>query len=69
MTAIDTILRDLPDPEAANRFIGLFAEKHPAQMKRLEKNRSLFSDVVTVASYSPLVGVNALQNPEYILWL
>ncbi|MBX3290490.1 MAG: hypothetical protein KF855_14335 [Acidobacteria bacterium] len=69
MTATETILRDLPDPEAAERFIGQLAEKHPAQARRLEKDRSLFSDVVTVASHSPLLASTLLQNPEYIPWL
>lgn len=63
------IFRDLPDPEAAKRFLGQLAERSPALGVKLEKNAALMSDVLTLVSYSPLLATTLLQNPEYLSWL
>ncbi len=63
------LIRDLPDREAALRFLDQLAEKHPSAHTKLLKNESLLSDVLTLASFSPLLATTLLQNPEYMWWL
>jgi len=60
---------DLPDPEAARRFLSLLEERHPREKAKLIKNDGLLSDAVTLAAYSPLLSTTLLQNPEYLWWL
>ncbi|MGQ0541203.1 MAG: hypothetical protein ACT4O9_05040 [Blastocatellia bacterium] len=69
MIDADPLVRDLPDPESAKRFLDQFAEKHPSQFKKLSKNKALESDVLTLVSFSPLLAATLLQNPEYLWWL
>lgn len=59
----------LPDPESAERFASRMAELHPSHLAKLRKKPALFSDVLTLVSYSPLIATTLLQNPEYIWWL
>lgn len=59
----------LPDTEAASRFFGQFEEKHRPAHAKLVRNPGLLSDVLTLASFSPLLAATMLQNPEYIWWL
>ena len=66
---IQNLLKNLPDAQNALRFYASLAEKHPAQIKLLEKNQGLLSDVLTIASFSPLLSTTMLQNPAYISWL
>ena len=65
----ESLLKDLPDEEAARRFFGQFAERHHSAAKKLLKNEGLLSDVLTLASFSPLLAATLLQNPEYLAWL
>ncbi|MEJ7701177.1 MAG: hypothetical protein WKF71_16245 [Pyrinomonadaceae bacterium] len=37
--------------------------------KKLFKNEALLSDILTLASFSPLLATTILQNPGYISWL
>ena len=60
---------DLPDPESALRFLSLFEERHPREKAKLLKNDGLLSDILTLASYSPLLSTTLLQNPAYVWWL
>ncbi|MEO6588890.1 MAG: glutamine-synthetase adenylyltransferase, partial [Pyrinomonadaceae bacterium] len=66
---IINLIEHLPDPKSAERFVGQFSERHPAQFRKLEKNDGLLSDVLTIAAYSPLLSTTLLQNPTYISWL
>ena len=66
---LEFLTRDLPSPETARRFFEQFAERAPAQVNRLRKNEGLFFDVLTLASYSPLLATTLIQNPEYVSWL
>jgi len=66
---IESLFRDLPDAEAARRFYAQFAEKFPAEERKLAKNEGLLSDVLTLAAFSPLLATTILQNPSYISWL
>lgn len=63
------LIRDLPSPGSARRFFEQFAERNPSQTARLRREEGLFSDVLTLSSYSPLLAATLIQNPEYIAWL
>ena len=65
----EQLIRDLPDREAARRFLGQLAENHASQSAKLLKNESLVSDVLTLVSFSPLLATTLLQNPDYFWWL
>ena len=69
MTELAHLTDDLPDPDAARRFLSLLEERHPREKAKLLKNDGLLSDVLTLASYSPLLSTTLLQNPEYLWWL
>ncbi|MCD9189453.1 MAG: DUF294 nucleotidyltransferase-like domain-containing protein [Pyrinomonadaceae bacterium] len=69
MNAIESLTRDLPDTESAERFLKQFGEKNPTQIGKLLKNQGLLSDVLTLVSYSPLLAATILQNPDYLWWL
>ncbi|QYO66033.1 hypothetical protein [Leptolyngbya sp. 7M] len=68
--SVDLInISELPDPESARRFLARLEERTPGPYRRLMKDRSLLSDVLTLVSYSPLLAETMLQHPEYIAWL
>lgn len=68
--SVDLInISELPDPESARRFLARLEERTPGPYRRLMKDRSLLSDVLTLATYSPLLAETMLQHPEYIAWL
>lgn len=69
MSKAEFLIRDLPDPESAQRFLDQLSEKHPSQSAKLLKNEALLSDVLTLVSFSPLLATTLLQNPEYLWWL
>jgi len=69
MEYIESLIKNLPDSEAARRFHSEFSNKYPGKLKTLEKDEGLFSDVLTIAGFSPLLTTTILQNPEYISWL
>lgn len=66
---LQNLIENLPDADSAKRFIENFSEKHSSQFRKLEKKEGLFSDVLTLASYSPLLATTLLQNPTYVAWL
>ncbi len=67
--AIEKLITELPDREAARRFLDALAEKHAAAYEKLKKNAGLLSDVATLAAFSPLLATTLLQNPDYLWWL
>ena len=69
MTDLAHLTDDLPDPDAARRFLSLLEERHPRDKTKLLKNDGLLSDALTLAAYSPLLSTTLLQNPEYLWWL
>ena len=69
MQNINSLIQDLPDAEAAARFLDQFGEKNPLQKNNLLKNEGLLSDVLTLVSFSPLLATTILQNPNYLSWL
>lgn len=69
MADLEYLISDLPDRDAARRFLSALDEQNPREAAKLKKNDGLLSDVLTLASYSPLLGTTLLQNPEHIWWL
>ncbi|HEY8559865.1 MAG TPA: DUF294 nucleotidyltransferase-like domain-containing protein [Pyrinomonadaceae bacterium] len=69
MNSLDSIIRDLPEPDAARRFLEQFGEKNLAQKNKLLKNEGLLSDVLTLVAFSPLLATTLLQNPNYLSWI
>ena len=69
MADLEYLMSDLPDRDAARRFLSALDEQNPREAAKLKKNDGLLSDVLTLASYSPLLGTTLLQNPEHIWWL
>ncbi|MFT3744867.1 MAG: hypothetical protein QM785_11325 [Pyrinomonadaceae bacterium] len=69
MPRTEQLIRDLPDPEAARRFLGQLAEANPAAATKLNKSEGLLSDILTLVSFSPLLATTLLQNPDYFWWL
>jgi [glutamine synthetase] adenylyltransferase / [glutamine synthetase]-adenylyl-L-tyrosine phosphorylase len=69
MEKIETLIKDLPDADGAQRFYRQLAEKFPLEARKLEKSDGLLSDVLTLAAFSPLLATTLLQNPNYIAWL
>ena len=67
--SIENLLKDLPDAIAAKRFFQQFVERNSLQANKLLKNEGLLSDILTLASFSPLFATTLLQHPEYVLWL
>ncbi len=66
---VENLIMDLPDREGGRRFFDQLLERHPSAAGRLLKNIPLLSDLLALASFSPLLGTTILQNPAYIDWL
>lgn len=64
-----TIINELPDPAGAGRFFADLTERHARDASRAAKDDALFSDILTLAAYSPLLATTIVQNPSYIAWL
>ena len=69
MSNVEFLIQDLPDPDSAKRFLDQFREKNPGESAKLQKDDALLSDILTLASYSPLLATTLLQNPSYVSWL
>src|SRR5690242_11419295 len=66
---VQTIINELPDPAGARRFFEDLTERHTGEASRAAKDNALFSDILTLAAYSPLLATTILQNPSYLTWL
>ena len=66
---IEKLSWDLPDSIGAQRFFSQLHDRHPVEANKLLKNSALLSDILALASFSPLLGTTILQNPSYINWL
>lgn len=69
MSDIASFIKDLPETESPRRFVERLEQDRPQELQRLVKNEALFSDVLTLAAYSPLLAATLLQNPQYFAWL
>jgi [glutamine synthetase] adenylyltransferase / [glutamine synthetase]-adenylyl-L-tyrosine phosphorylase len=66
---IEPLLRDLPDTTGARLFFGRLQAEHPRALKTLLRDAGLLSDVLALASWSPLLATTLAQNPDYLAWL
>ena len=64
MSDLEYLTSDLPDADAAVRFLTALEEQYPRDAAKLQNNDGLLSDVLTLAAYSPLLSTTLLQNPE-----
>lgn len=69
MPRTEQLIRDLPDPDAASRFLSQLKESHPNAASKLMQSEGLFSDILALVSFSPLLATILLQNPDYFWWL
>ncbi|MEZ5305776.1 MAG: hypothetical protein R2684_01390 [Pyrinomonadaceae bacterium] len=69
MKAFQHLIDELPDPASAERFLERFEDKAPKTLERAKGDPGLFSDLVTIAAYSPLLSETLLENTEYVDWL
>lgn len=66
MFSEDQAISELPDADAARRFRDALS---PRIATRLRRDDGLYSDVLTLAAFSPLLATTLLQNEEYFAWL
>ncbi|HEX9629977.1 MAG TPA: hypothetical protein VF961_08150, partial [Pyrinomonadaceae bacterium] len=66
---IESLIRDLPDPQGARLFLEKVINERPRTHQKLVKETGLLSDALGLAAYSPLLATTLEQNPEYIPWL
>ena len=66
---VKSLVAPLPDPESAVRFYSELSSRHGSLAGELLDKQGLLSDLLTLASFSPLLATTLLQNPEYITWL
>jgi len=69
MIDAEFLIRDLPDPGSARRFLAQLSEKNASVSKKLLANDALLSDILLLVSYSPLIAATLIQHPEYLAWL
>ena len=69
MSNPEALCKNLPDAAAALRFLRQIEENHPRVLGQLQRNDALLSDVLALASFSPLLSTTLLQHPEYVSWL
>ena len=63
------LLRDLPDPHAAQLFLERLATEDQRAHQNLLKKPALLADVLALAAWSPLLATTLEQNSEYLSWL
>jgi glutamate-ammonia-ligase adenylyltransferase len=66
---IESLIRNLPDATGARLFFERLQTEHPRAVKMLVRDAGLLSDVLALASWSPLLATSLAQNPDYLTWL
>ena len=66
---LESLVRELPDPEGALRFYERVRAEHPASARAFERDAGLLSDALALAAWSPLLATTLEQNPEHLSWL
>ncbi len=66
---IERFIQTLPDPQGAKLFLERLREEAPKQAALCTKNEELCTNLLLLASYSPLLAESCLQHPDYINWL
>lgn len=65
----DAQLLDLPDPKGARLFLDRLSKNQPRALRTFLKKPGLFSDVLALAAWSPLLATTLEQSPDYLSWL
>jgi glutamate-ammonia-ligase adenylyltransferase len=66
---IETLARELPDPEGARRFYERTAAEHPRAARAFERDAGLLADALALAAWSPFLAATLEQSPDYLSWL
>ena len=66
---IESLVKELPDAEAARLFYARLKGEHPRAVNSLVRDAGLLSDVLALAAWSPLLATTLAQNPDYLMWL
>jgi glutamate-ammonia-ligase adenylyltransferase len=66
---IESLVSDLPDATGARLLLERLQMEHPRAVKTLMRDAGLLSDVLALASWSPLLATTLAQNPDYLAWL
>jgi glutamate-ammonia-ligase adenylyltransferase len=66
---IESLVRDLPDPEGARLFMERLQAEQPRAVKTLMRDAGLLADALALAAWSPLLATTLVQNPDYLAWL
>jgi glutamate-ammonia-ligase adenylyltransferase len=66
---MESLIRELPDPEAARLFFERISAEHPREARRLARDAGLMADTLALAAWSPLLSTTLTQHPEYLQWL
>ena len=66
---MQSLFRDLPDQQAAERALERLKKENERSYQQLLKQPALLADVLALAAWSPLLATTLEQNPEYLPWL
>jgi glutamate-ammonia-ligase adenylyltransferase len=66
---IEELISDLPDSAGARHFYHHFSTEYHSEARKLARNAGLLSDVLSLASWSPLLSTTLVQHPDYVQWL
>ena len=66
---VESLIRDLPDENAARLFLERVANEQRATFQKLLRDPALLSDTLALAAWSPLLATTLEQNPDYVSWL
>lgn len=66
---VEFLIRDLPDQKGARLFLDRLKQEQPRSFQKLQRDQGLFSDVLALAAWSPLLATTLEQNSDYISWL
>ena len=66
---VETLFRDLPDQQAAERALERLRKENERSYQQLLKQPALLADVLALAAWSPLLATTLEQNPDYLPWL
>lgn len=66
---LESLLRELPDPEGARLFHERATAGGPRAAKAFARAGGLLADALALAAWSPLLATTLEQNPDYLQWL
>ncbi|HEX7317157.1 MAG TPA: hypothetical protein VF297_24875 [Pyrinomonadaceae bacterium] len=66
---IESLVRELPDPEGARHFYERATAAHARAARAFGRDEGLLADALALAAWSPLLGTTLEQNTDYLTWL